>query len=193
MARALTALVVVLFTAFSAGSQSTLPESEPKAVVLQKSEGEARARRPRTGVASPATEFLLKIGPKVNGSKHLLVMTEKIHPGAAIPRHKHRGEDEVLLIQTGSARVWLGDQEYAAQPGALVFIPAGTWVSLKNTGTQDISLVAIWNEPGFEEMLLCGSVPKGQVPPPLAPEEVGRCYHHGDAELQMVPASNHKP
>lgn len=193
MAHALKALTVLLFFVASAGAQTAPQESGAKAVVLQKSEGELRARRPRMGVASPATEFLLKIGPRANGSKHLLVMTEEIHPGAAIPKHKHRGEDEILLIQTGSARIWLGDKEYAAQSGALVFIPAGTWVSLKNTGTEDVSLVAIWDGPGFEKMLLCGSVPKGQIAPPLAPEEVGRCYHHGDAELEMVPASNHTP
>jgi hypothetical protein len=62
-------------------------------------------------------------------------------PSAVIPQHKHHAEDEILLIQTGSAHVWLGDKEYDA---------------------RNISLVSIWNEPGFEEMLLCGSVPKGQ-------------------------------
>jgi len=35
-------------------------------------------------------------------------------------------------------------------------------VSLKNTGNEKIRLVAVWNEPGFEEMLRCGSVPKGE-------------------------------
>src|SRR6516225_5672956 len=30
------------------------------------------------GVGSPDTDFLMKIGPKTNGSKHLLVFTEEI-------------------------------------------------------------------------------------------------------------------
>ena len=34
-----------------------------------------------------------------------------------------------------------GGQEYDAEPGALVFIPAGTWISLKNSGKENISLV----------------------------------------------------
>jgi mannose-6-phosphate isomerase-like protein (cupin superfamily) len=130
--------------------------------VLQKNDGDLRTRRPREGVASPSTEFLLKICPKTNGSKHFLVFTEEIRPGAAIPRHKHHGEDEILLIQTGRAHVWLGDKEYDAEAGAMVLIPAETWVSLKNTGTENISLVSIWNEPGFEDMLRCGSVPRGR-------------------------------
>jgi mannose-6-phosphate isomerase-like protein (cupin superfamily) len=149
-------------------------------------DGHLRTRRPRVGVASPSTDFLLKIGPKTSGSKHLLLFTEEIPPGAVIPKHKHHAEDEILLIQTGSAHVWLGDKEYDAQPGALVFIPAETWISLKNTGKENISLVSIWNEPGFEEMLLCGSVPKGQVGDLLSRDGVKNCYHHGDAELETV-------
>ena len=45
------------------------------------------------------------------------------------------------------------------QSGALVFIPAETWISLKNTGKENISFVFVWNEPGFEEMLRYGAVP----------------------------------
>jgi len=136
----------------------------------KKNEGEIRTRRPREGVASPSSDFLLKVSPKTNGSKHLLLGTEEIPPGAVIPKHKHHGEDEILLIQTGSAHVWLGDREYDAQPGALVFIPAETWIGLKNTGKENISLVFVWNEPGFEEMMRCASVPKGQVAPPISRE-----------------------
>lgn len=55
----------------------------------------------------------------------------------------------------------LGDKEYGAQPGALVFIPAETWISLKNIGKENISLVSVWNEPGFEELLRCVSVRDG--------------------------------
>lgn len=60
------------------------------------------------------------------------------------------------------AHVWLGDKEYDAQPGALVFIPTETWISVKNTGKETISLVAVWNEPGFEETLLWGPCRKGR-------------------------------
>src|SRR5690349_22592839 len=85
--------------------------------VLHKNDGELRMRRPREGVSSPSTEFLLKIGPKTNGSKHLLVFSEEMPPGAAIPRHRHHGEEEIILIQSGTAHVWLGDQEYDAESG----------------------------------------------------------------------------
>ena len=192
MSNAFKLLVVILLCALNVPAQTLAPDGSGKPVVLQKNEGELRTRRPREGVASPSSEFLLKIGPKTSGSKHLLLFTEEIPPGAAIPKHKHHGEDEILLIQTGSARVWLGDKEYDAQPGALIFIPSETWISLKNTSQENISLVSIWNEPGFEEMLRCGSVLKGQVAAPLSRDGVKECYHHGDAELETIQATTAK-
>jgi mannose-6-phosphate isomerase-like protein (cupin superfamily) len=187
-------LFLIWLCALHCPAQTAAPDETAKPVVLQKNEGELRTRKPREGVASPSTDFLLKIGPKTSGSKHLLLFTEELAPGAAIPRHKHHGEEEIVLIQTGKAHVWLGDKEYDAGAGALVFIPAETWISLKNTGTENISLVAVWNEPGFEEMLRCGSVPKGQVGEPISRNGVQDCYHHGDAELAPVqPSAGKKP
>jgi mannose-6-phosphate isomerase-like protein (cupin superfamily) len=194
MHNALKLFVAVLPCAFCPPAQTVAPDGGARPVVLQKNEGELRTRRPREGAASPSSDFLLKIGPKTSGSKHLLLFTEEIPPGAAIPKHKHHGEEEILLIQTGSAHVWLGDKEYDAQPGALVFIPSETWISLKNTGKENISLVSIWNEPGFEEMLRCGSVPNGQAASALSRDGVKECYHHGDAELETIqPPAETKP
>ena len=164
-------------------AQSSVPAGNAKAVVLQKDEGELRTRRPRK-IPVASSDFLLKVSPRTNGSKHFLLGTEEIPPGHMIPRHKHHGEDEILLIQTGNAHVWLGDKEYDAKPGAVVFIPADTWISLKNTGTENIDVVFVFNEPSFEEMLLCSSVPKGQPAEPLSDGEVKTCYHYGDAELE---------
>src|SRR5262249_6384486 len=164
------ALFAVAFCFFCAPARTAVPAGqEAKPAVLQENEGEVRTRRPREGVALASAEFILKVGPKTNGSKHLLVLTEELKPGAVIPKHRHHGEEEILLLQTGRAHVWLGDKEYDANAGSIVFIPAETWISLKNTGTTDISLVAVWNEPGFEEMLLCGSVPKGKTGNLLTP------------------------
>ena len=186
MSNALKLLVAILLCAPCIPAQTHATDEGAKAVVLQRNEGELRTRRPRDNVASPSSDFLLKVSQKTNGSKHLLLGTEEIPPGAVIPKHRHHAEDEILLIQTGNAHVWLGDKEYDAEPGALVFIPAGTWISLKNSGKENISLVFVWNEPGFEEMMRCASVPKGQVAEPISREGVKACYHDGDAELEIV-------
>lgn len=168
---------------------SQVAEQGPKPVVLQQGEGEVRIRRPRQNPL-PSSQFLVKVSPRTNGSKHMLVGSEEIQPGAVIPRHKHHGEEEILLLQTGNAHVWLGGKEYEARPGSLVFIPADTWVSLKNTGTENINLLFVFNEPGFEDMLLCASVPRGAPALPISNQEVAACYQHGDAELES--ASSHR-
>jgi hypothetical protein len=155
VSNALRLFVAVFLCVRCIPGQSPVPESGAKPIVLKKNDGDLRTRRPREGVASPSSDFLLMVGPKTSGSKHLLLVTEKIRPGAVVPRHKHH-------------------------------IPAETWISLKSTGKESISLVAIWNEPGFEEMLLCGSVPKGRVGELLSRDGVKNCYHHGDAELETV-------
>lgn len=192
MSNSLKFFVTVLLCIRCIPAQTPAPDESGQAVVLQKNEGEVRTRRPRE-IASPSSDFTLKIGPKTNGSKHLLLFTEEVLPGRVIPKHIHHGEDEILLIQTGSAHVWLGDKEYDAQPGALVFISAETWISLKNTGKESISLVAIWNEPGFEEMMRCASVPKGQMARRISREEVKECYRHGDGELEIIQAPDKMP
>ena len=91
--------------------------------------------------------FILKVSPKNNGSERLVLITEDLPPNAGIPKHKHLGQDEIVLIQTGTAHVWLGDEERDLHAGGLVFIPTNTWIILKNTGTEPISLIAIFSAP----------------------------------------------
>ena len=125
MSNALKLLVAIFLCAPCIPAQTHATNEGAKAVVLKKNEGELRTRRPRENVASPSGDFLLKVSQKTNGSKHLLLGTEEIPPGAVIPKHRHHGEDEILLIQTGNAHVWLGDKEYDAEPGALYSFPLG--------------------------------------------------------------------
>lgn len=134
----------------SSPSSATAPETSAKPLLLEKNEGELRTRRIRTdNKAVPAREFMLKVSPKNNGSQHLVLGTEELAPGASIQKHRHLGQDEILLLQTGTAHVWLGDQERDVDAGGLVFIPSHTWISLKNTGTEPIGLTFIFSAPGF--------------------------------------------
>src|SRR5450631_400518 len=161
------------------------PETSAKPLFLEKNEGELRTRRIRTdNKAVPAREFMLKVSPKNNGSQHLVLGTEELAPGASIQKHRHLGQDEILLLQTGTAHVWLGDQERDVHAGALVFIPAHTWISLKNTGTEPISLTFIFSAPGFEDTMRCNSVAAGETPTPITPEQRIECAHEGHAEYE---------
>ena len=153
-------------------------QSAPKPLLLEKNEGELRTRRPRPK-PSPASQLMLKVDPKANGSQHLIVGTEEIAPGASIPTHKHPHEDEIVLIHSGVARVWLGEQERDLHGGGLVFIPANTWIGLKNVSAEPLSVTFIFSAPGFEEFQRCISVPAAETPTPMSEEDLKRCEAPG--------------
>ena len=179
-------LVVVALSTVICAAQS----EGAKTLVLEKNEGEARVRRPLGSLPIPTAEFILKVTPQNSGSKHLVLGTEDIPPGGEIPRHKHLEQDEILLVQTGTAHVTLGAEEYDVHAGGTVFFPAQTWVSLKNIGNDSISLVFIFSAPGFEENMRCGSVPAGQSAPPINTDELRACAHEGHVEFEaLTPAA----
>jgi quercetin dioxygenase-like cupin family protein len=173
-------LLGILGTASSQNPSAPASGESPKPLILQKNEGELRTRRIHTDKSTVASsQFLLKVSPKNNGSQHLVLGTEELSPNARIAKHKHLIQDEILLIQTGTAHVWLGDQESDVHPGGIVFIPSDTWISLRNTGNEPVSLVFIFSAPGFEETMRCNSVPANETPTPLTPEQRKECSHLG--------------
>ena len=181
--RTLAMLVFSLVASLCSSAQSGMEHSAAQStsvapLLLEKNEGEVRTRRPRPK-PSPTSQFILKVDPKTNGSQHLVVGTDDIAPGASIPTHKHPTEDELALIHTGQAHVWLGEQERDLHAGGIVFIPANTWIGLKNTSNQLMSVTFIFSAPGFEEFQRCISVPAGTNPTPMTEEDLKRCQAPG--------------
>jgi len=169
----------------SNASSAAGPETHAQPLFLEKNEGELRTRRIGTdNRVVAARQFMLKVSPKNNGSQHLVLGTEEVAPGAAIQKHRHLGQDEILLLQTGTAHVWLGEQERDVHAGGLVFIPAHTWIGLKNTGSEPISLTFIFSAPGFEDTMRCNSVAAGETPTSITPEQRVECAHKGHAEYE---------
>jgi len=163
-------------------------EAVAKPLLLEKNEGELRTRRIHTDNTAPASsQFMLKVSPKNNASQHLVAGTEDLAPGAAITKHRHLVQDEIVLIHSGKAHVWLGDQERDLHAGGLVFIPANTWISLKNTGAEPVSLTFIFSAPGFEDTMRCNSVAASETPTPITPEQQEECAHLGHSERAGKP------
>jgi quercetin dioxygenase-like cupin family protein len=175
------------FSQSNQGSGASSSETSAKPLFLEKNEGELRTRRIHTDASVPASsQFMLKVSPKNNGSQHLVLGTEELAPGASILKHRHQGQDEILLLQGGTAHVWLGDQERDVHDGGLVFIPAYTWISLKNTGSIPVNLTFIFSAPGFEDTMRCGSVPAGETATPITPEQRKACAHEGHVEYESM-------
>jgi quercetin dioxygenase-like cupin family protein len=150
------------------GSTSSA-EPVPTPLLLEKNEGEQRV-----GVLSRA-----RLTPKSNGSRHLMLMTEDIAPGDAIPMHKHLEQDEVVLIEKGTIHAHVGDQERDLHAGGIIFIPAKTWVTFKNIGSETASTVGIFSAPGFEDHLRCESVAVNEKATPISGAEEKQCDHMG--------------
>ena len=171
---------IMLMAAFasprSSPQSSSVAASRSKAnpLLLEKNEGEQRVWRD-----PPPGGFTLKASPKNNGSQHLVFGTEDIAPGDEIPTHKHLGQDEIVFIERGTLHVDLGDQKRDLHAGGLVFIPAYTWVHLKNVGTETASIVFVFSAPGFENLLRCESVPAGEKPTPMTEAERQKCDQLG--------------
>jgi quercetin dioxygenase-like cupin family protein len=132
------------------------------ALILEKQEGERRVQR-SAGTTIGNAPFILKYDPLNGGTKHLVMFTEELTPGAAIPRHKHPGSEEILILQTGRTRVHLDETVKEVRAGATVFIPPDTWISAEVIGNEPVSLIAIFSERGFEEYMGAISVREGEV------------------------------
>src|ERR1700680_1608353 len=65
-------------------------------------------------------------------------------PGDEFATHKHLGQDEIVYIEKGTVHVHVGDQERDLHAGGTVFIPAYTWVSVTNAGTETVKIVVVF-------------------------------------------------
>src|SRR5882724_3706201 len=186
-AAALMMVGLCAFTQSNPLSSVSRSEIDAKPLLLERNEGESRTRRIHIDKSLTASsQFMLKVSPKNNGSQHLVAGTEEVAPGATLPKHRHLVQDEIVLVHSGTAHVWLGDQERDLHAGGLVFIPANTWVSLKNVGTDPMSLTFVFSAPGFEDTMRCNSVPAGETPTQITPEQQRDCAHLGHAEYASM-------
>jgi quercetin dioxygenase-like cupin family protein len=182
---AVIAVAVCVFQARPAQSSSaqsssaTASQAAPQPVLLEKNEGERRIWR-----EPPPGDFILKVSPKNNGSQHLVMVTEDLPPGEEIPTHKHLAQDEILYIVKGTVHARVGSRQRDLHAGGTVFIPAHTWVSVKNVGTETVSLVGVFSAPGFDNYMRCDSVLPNEKAVPLSPEALKRCDNQGHVVYQ---------
>jgi quercetin dioxygenase-like cupin family protein len=127
--------------------------------------------RPWPGHPDPGEVFYLKVDPKNGGSSHLTFGTAELAPGKSIHTHRHAHADEILFLQSGTARVHLGDTVREVHTGATVFIPANTWITADNIGNDVASIAFIFSAPGFEEFMRATSAREGEKLVPLSQAE----------------------
>jgi quercetin dioxygenase-like cupin family protein len=160
-----------------------------KVVILEKEQGEKRVRPARVGVATVPVEFTLKVTPQNSGSQHLMLGTQTIPPGGTVPKHRHLGQDEVVFLQSGKARICLNGKDYELREGSMIFAPMNTWMVLQNIGKAEIHLIFIYSAPGFEEYMRCTSVPAGETATQLSTDQLRDCAAKGHVEYENLSAT----
>jgi quercetin dioxygenase-like cupin family protein len=175
--------VLLCVCASASRAQTSQATNATKAVplILEKAEGERRVMRGWPGHPDPGENFILKVDPKNGGSSHLVLLTASLASGKEITAHRHPDADEILFLQTGTARVHLGDTVRDVHAGATVFIPANTWIAVSNIGSDAISVVSVFSAPGFEEFMRASSVREGEKHVPMSPaedEEIQKKHSH---------------
>ncbi|MDO5501912.1 MAG: cupin domain-containing protein [Actinomycetia bacterium] len=81
---------------------------------------------------------------------HLQLTLMSIPPGESIGLEAHPDTDQFLRLDAGQGRVTMGptqdnlEFEQDVVDGWCVFVPAGTWHDIINTGAEDMRLYAIY-------------------------------------------------
>lgn len=72
---------------------------------------------------------------------HLIIVT--IPPGSSVGFHEHTEDEEIYFILQGHATVNDDDKEYEVGPYDTVLTNSGHRHGIKNTGQEDLKLLAI--------------------------------------------------
>lgn len=81
--------------------------------------------------------------------KNLQMTVMAIQPGDDIGLEVHEDHDQFLRIEQGEARVEMGPSEteleaWSAKDDDAIFVPAGVWHNLINTGIEPLKLYSIY-------------------------------------------------
>ena len=72
---------------------------------------------------------------------HVMIGMNCLEPGQTQKVHDHHGADKFYFVLEGSGSFTVGTEERDAEPGVLVFAPAGVPHGVSNNGTTRLSLL----------------------------------------------------
>jgi mannose-6-phosphate isomerase-like protein (cupin superfamily) len=124
--------------------------------VLQANEGELLISGGRRAPMRIKVDSRIAIGATMS------MIVSVVDPGASIPVHLHRNEDELIFIHTGSGIVTLGEERIPSSAGAVLYGPRNIWHGVENTGSTVLTWCAVYSPPGFEQFFREVGVPPGK-------------------------------
>jgi mannose-6-phosphate isomerase-like protein (cupin superfamily) len=75
------------------------------------------------------------------------VRIARIEPGAEIALHTHPHSAETFYFLCGEGTLTTGDRSFLCRTGYCIHAPAGAVHAVKNTGTGELQLLAIFTPP----------------------------------------------
>jgi mannose-6-phosphate isomerase-like protein (cupin superfamily) len=172
-----TVVAAALLLARASGRAGPIGQNSPDAftspipLILQEGDGEHLVSR--TGPTG-GLPFTIKLDGQNGDTQDFLVLTETMGPGQTIPFHKHENSEEILILEEGGATVTVGDKQGVAGPRSIVYIPRNTWISVTNSGAQNVHLIAVFSRRGFERYLRAVSVKPGEPVTPVGEDDLPR-------------------
>ena len=169
------------------------------------------SRAPEKGevltLGPPASgEVIIAVDPRSAGTT-FAAGTQTLLPGSEMPVHKQLDREKVLFVHKGQGRATLNKRVVVVVPGVMLYVPRGTWHSVRNTGTGVLQIAWVSSPPGledfFRDLSRAGASPSAQAFQELAqrhkielrqaidaPTPVGRRHrgrrggrrHHGGRE-----------
>lgn len=128
----------------SDGSESGGADSTARPVVVPAGEGDVT-------VAESGIRLQFKLGSVSNGAQRTMAATFTVPPGHETVTHLHETDEETFYVTQGELTVTLGDEVFTAGPGAVVFAPPGTWMSLANRTESEASGLILLSRGETEE------------------------------------------
>jgi mannose-6-phosphate isomerase-like protein (cupin superfamily) len=134
----------------TAGSTiTTSPETPPgPCILLGPHQGESFWQpSPTDGYAT------VKLSPRNLASNHVTVVEQIVPPGKRLPAHGHPKNEELKFIATGTGIATVNGIDYPIEPGSLCV--TGRWVehSFFNTGSEDLTILAVFQPPALEGLI----------------------------------------
>ena len=85
----------------------------------------------------------------LTGASALSIFEQWCKPGLGAPTHWHPVE-EVLTVLSGQAEIWIDGHRVQARAGHSALIPARTQHGYRNSGKNDLHMLAVLASPVFE-------------------------------------------
>jgi mannose-6-phosphate isomerase-like protein (cupin superfamily) len=159
-------------TAAAVATAAAVPASPATGLILGEAEGERRMRRPRAGGRDASVPIIIKVDGTNGGSSQLFMGYEDIPVGEAILPHHHPHADEILFVHRGRGVATLGGRSAEVVAGATIYVPHGTRLTLRNTGTEPIAIAFVFADPTMSSYFRDGTVREGEPAPPMTAADV---------------------